>query len=298
MRFFFWRRPQTNTVETARSRRWVWLGGHRILTNTPYVMPKDKLEGDRLDLQHHLLKLAAGGNYRAPIRQPRDILDVACGTGTWGREMAQEFKRARVIGFDIDPTLPERAMEVLGPGGQFPPNFRFQVADALKPFPFADGEFDFVHARLISPFVPIARWPDVLAEMMRVLKPGGIIEVVELEHLPESPSQAYMTLSNYGRDLMAQRGLFTGVGDALPGLLEQAGAKHIQQRKFVLGTDLRQRRLLAADMLAAQAHVKPLMVRAGRFTEEEFDALHAQSKAEVTQLGITVPVVFCFGQKP
>jgi ubiquinone/menaquinone biosynthesis C-methylase UbiE len=297
MRFFFWRRPQTNTVETARSRRWVWLGGRRILTNTPYIMPKDKLEGDRLDLQHHLFKLAAGGNYRAPIRQPREILDVACGTGIWGREMAQEFKRARVIGFDIDPTLPERAMEILGPGGQFPPNFRFQVADALKPFPFADGEFDFVHARLISPFVPIARWPDVLAEMMRVLKPGGIIEVVDMEQTPQTPSKALMTLGNYGLEMMRQRGLFTGVGDALPGLLEQAGATRIQQRKFVLGADLRQRRLLAADMLAAIANIKPLMIREGRYTEEEFEALYTPGKAEVMELGITMPIVFCFGQK-
>src|SRR5581483_4687510 len=143
-RLFGWFRRPPQQVEasddTSRS-RWAWLGGRRILTNTPYVMPKDKAEGDRLDLQHHLLKLATGKNYRAPIRQPRTILDVACGTGIWGREMAQEFKRAEVIGFDIDRTPMEASLARLGPTGQFPPNFKFLEADAFKPYPFDDEQF-------------------------------------------------------------------------------------------------------------------------------------------------------------
>ncbi len=295
MRLFFWRKSRERTA----SQRWTWLGGRRVLTNTPYVMPKDKLEGDRLDLQHHLFKVAAGGLYCVPLPAPPEgVLDVACGTGAWGREIAQQFPDARVIGFDIDPSLPERAMEVLGPGGQFPVNFRFQVADALKPFPFQDEEFDFVHARLISPFVPTARFPAVVGEMMRVLKRGGVIELVEMEAPPRTKSEAFMTIARYGEERMAQRGLYVGVGNALPDLLRQAGASQVEQRKFVLGKDRRQRRMLAADMLAAQAHIKPLMVREGRFTEEQFDELYKRGKTEVEEYGLEMPVVFCFGQKP
>ena len=180
----------------ARLQRWTWLRGRRVLTNTPYIFPKDEAEGSRLDLQHHLFKLAAGGLYRAPLYQPRSILDVACGTGIWAREMAQHFPKAQVIGFDIDKSLPEKAMELLGPGGQFPHNFRFQVADALQPFPFHEATFDFVHARLISPFVPIPRWPDVLREMMRVLTPGGVIEVVDFRGPPRTPSPAFLRSSD------------------------------------------------------------------------------------------------------
>ena len=297
MRLLFWRRPSTTEEIPAPPRRWAWLGGRRVLTNTPYIFPKDEKEGSRLDLQHHLFKLAAGGLSRAPVYQPRSILDVACGTGIWAREMADKFPSAQVIGFDIDQSLPEKAMELLGPGGQFPQNFRFQVADALKPFPFEDDSFDFAHARLISPFVPIPRWPDVLHEMMRVLQPGGVIEVVDFRGPPRTPSPAFRALFRLSAALMTQRNLFVGVGDALLELLPQAGAQGVQQRAFVLGSNTRQARLLATDLLAAQGHVKPFLVQTGTITEEAFDRLYAQAQREVPQMGIQTPVVFCFGKK-
>ena len=271
-----------------------------MLTNTPYVLPKDKAEGDRLDLQHYLVRHVAQGNYRAPLRQPRAILDVATGTGIWARELASEFPRARVVGFDIDRTPLERSLEVLGPGGQFPANFSFQLADALKPFPFAEGEFDVVHARFISPFVPIPAWPQVVAEMMRVLAPGGIIELVELEAPPTSASAAYNTLAAAGSKLMEGRHLYRGVGDDLPGYLQRAGAQQVQQRHFVIGTGdqaQRQQRMLASDLLAALEHSKVFTVRVGLMPEDQYDALLRQARQEVAQVGLTMPVVFCFGRK-
>ena len=53
MRFFGWfqRQPEQNEARFSSSRRWAWLAGRRVLTNTPYVMPKDKAEGDRLDIR-------------------------------------------------------------------------------------------------------------------------------------------------------------------------------------------------------------------------------------------------------
>jgi len=297
MRILFWGQTRTNSDDPpARPRRWVWLAGRRLLTNTPYVLPKDVQEADRLDLQHHLLKIAAGGNYRAPVRYPRDILDVACGTGIWGREMAQQFKRARVIGFDIDRTPMERALEILGPGGQFPPNFRFQTADALKPFPFEDEAFDFVHGRMMSPFLPVAQWPQVVGEMVRVTRQGGYIELVDMEQTPFSDSAAYHTIEQAIAGLMEKRGLYVGVGDNLAEHLRQAGLKHVQQRKFLLGTG-REQRLLAADVLAIQSHMRPILVKLGSFSEERFDALYQQAKEDTQQLGIKMPVVFAFGQK-
>lgn len=299
MRLFFWRTSPPDALPT-HSRRWTWLGGRRILSNTPYVLPKDRAEGDRLDLQHHLLKLAAGGLYRAPVRQPRAILDVATGTGIWAREMALEFPNARVIGIDIDRTPLERSLEVLGPGGQFPTNFSFQMADALQPFPFEDGEFDFVHGRMMSPFVPINRWPQVIGEMMRVLKVGGCIELVDMERSPVTSSQAYQRIAQEVAQLMEKRGLYVGVGDELTAHLQRAGAKRVQQRKFVLGSGRqreRERRLLVTDVLSIQANMKPILVRTGALSEEEFDRIYGQTKAELMSVGIVMPVVFCFGTK-
>lgn len=297
MRLLFWRRQPSQHLP---ARRWTWLAGRRILTNTPYVLPKDQAEGDRLDLQHYLLKIAAGGLYRAPIRQPHAILDVATGTGIWAREMALEFPNARVIGFDIDRTPLERSLKVLGPGGQFPTNFSFQMADALKRFPFEDGAFDFVHGRLMSPFIPKEQWPHVVSEMMRVLRPGGCLELVDMERPPFSSSEAYHLIERAIARLMEHRGLYVGVGDELMWHLQRAGARRVQQRKFLLGNGRqreREQRLLATDVLSIQANMKAILVRSGAFSEEQFDTVYQRAKAELMRVGIAMPVVFCFGMK-
>lgn len=303
MRLLFWRRPPPTEGFPAPPRRWAWLGGRRMLTNTPYVIPKDSDEGSRLDVQHHLFKLAAGGLYRAPVRQPHSILDVACGTGKWARDIAEQFPRARVIGIDIDASLPERAIEVLGPGGQFPQNFRFQVADALKPFPFGDAEFDFVHARLISPFVPIARWLDVVGEMVRVLRPGGLIELVDYQTTPQTPSPAYNRFLVAVSDFCNQSGVFIGLGESLTSYLRQAGVQRVQQRTFVLGQGRaeseshRQQRLLAANCSAVVEHMQPVLTRKGYFSDADYEVLVRQVKEELPQVGIVWQVVFAFGTK-
>lgn len=302
MRLPGWFRPSRLEVEKADAsprHRWAWLSGRRILTNTPYVFPKDKIEGDRLDLQHYLYKQAMGGNYRAPIRQPRTILDIACGTGIWAREMAQEFKRAQVIGFDIDRTPMEASLARLGPNGQFPPNFRFLEADALKPFPFEDESFDFTHARLIGPFVPSQRWPDVVAEMVRVTRRGGYIELVDAEPA-QTPSPSYRTLWSSVTRLLEARGLNAGSGPYLADYMRQAGLQRVQQRRFILGAGPlgnRQQRLLIADFLAALTNMQPIIVKSGMFSEADYSANLERTHEELPRLGVTMPIVCAFSVK-
>lgn len=303
MRLFGWfRRPPQQVAapdDTPRS-RWAWLGGRRILTNTPYVMPKDKAEGDRLDLQHHLLKLATGKNYRAPIRQPRTILDVACGTGIWGREMAQEFKRAEVIGFDIDRTPMEASLARLGPTGQFPPNFKFLEADALKRFPFDDEQFDFAHSRFISPFLPVEHWPHVVSEMVRVTKRGGYIELVDFS-MPNSTSPTFNYLLEAAfKRLLSMRGLHNGGGPHLVGYLRQAGLTRVQERQIILGTGpqaARQQRLMVADSLAVYTNLQPVVVKLGLVPEADYNTLLAKLREELPRTGYTWPVTSAFSVK-
>ena len=300
MRLLFWRKPQDEVQPLPAPKRWTWLAGRRVLTTTPYVLPKDQAEGDRLDIQQHLIKLALGSNYCAPIRQPTRILDVACGTGTWGREMAQQFPQARVLGIDVDRTPLERALERLGPQGLVPPNFRFQVADALQPLPFADAAFDYAHARLMSPFVPQRQWPQVIAEMLRVLEPGGFIELVEFEESARSTDPALTALIAALDRVALARGLDTHTGVKLAGYLRQAGATAVQHWRIVLGQgrqEQRQQRLLAADALALVNHVGPLLVRAGVFTQATFTDLVQQAEQAAPQAIIHFPLIAAVGRK-
>lgn len=297
MHFFFWRNRAESTQDPPL--RWRWLGGRRML-NAPYVMPKDKLEGDRLDLQHHLLKLAASGNYRAPLRQVRSILDVACGTGIWGREMAFHYPEARVVGFDYDRTPLERALEVLGPGGQFPENFRFVEANMFERFPFEDGEFDYTFSRFLVVATPTEKWPHLASEMVRVTRRGGYVEMVDMQQFPVTESPAYNRVLAAAADLVQKRGMQTGVEHTLKGYLEQAGLKRVQERAFKVGTgraQSREQRLLISDLLAGHRNLKGALVKLGYFSEAEFDTLMAGEEQELPRYGVYLPVIYTFGCK-
>lgn len=300
MRLFGWFRRAADDEPDKNRSRWQWFGGRRILSFGTYLFPKDAAEGNRLDLQHHLLKIALGGNYRAPVRQPRAILDVACGTGIWCRELAHEFPDAQFVGFDIDSTPLEASRQRLGPSGQFPANFRFLEANALKPFPFEDASFDFTHARLLAGFLPIAQWPAVVAEMVRVTRPGGYIELVENE-LPSSPSPAFNFLVDISLQMVRKYGLYEGAGPHLTDHLRQAGLERVQQRRVVLGTGRyasRQQRLMITDLVAGAENFKPIALKAGLTSEEEYSAALARDQDELTKMGVTWPYTCAYGMKP
>lgn len=302
MRLFgrFRRAPQQTPDKGTAPKRWSWFAGRRLLLTSPYVLPKDTAEGGRLDLQHHLLKVAFGRNYASRLRAPRMILDVACGTGAWGRDLALEFKRAQVIGFDFDRTPLEAALKLAGSDGRFPTNFHYVEADALKRFPFEDNTFDFAFARLIAPFVPAAQWPHVVREMVRVTRLGGSVEVADSGGFPVSPSPAFTALVEAMKRLMGQRGLYTEPGPHLADLLSQGGVSRVKVRHVSVGTGnnaLRQQRMLAADMLSAGATMAPIFAKLGMFSQEECDALLARAREEVARMGITWNFTWAFGVK-
>src|SRR5579884_3542518 len=75
----------------------------QYLAEVPYELPKDLEEINRLDFQHFMLRFLLKGNYVAPVRNPRNILDVGCGTGRWGMEISYVFPNARIVGVDMVP---------------------------------------------------------------------------------------------------------------------------------------------------------------------------------------------------
>lgn len=83
-------------------------------------------------------------------------------------DFADEYPGAEVIGTDISPVQPTWV----------PPNLKFEIDDATKPWTFADNSFDFVHIRYLNG--SISDWPALFKEAYRVLKPGGAIESFEV----------------------------------------------------------------------------------------------------------------------
>jgi SAM-dependent methyltransferase len=133
--------------------------------------------------------LDPGGHVLAALRRMapwkgRTVVDLGCGTGYWLAGYAREA--ARAIGVEPDPALRERAAARVKdmPGAEVMPG-------SAEHLPLADRSADVVHARFAyflapgSEDGPRTRRPGAdpgLAEVMRVLRPGGSLIVVENDY--------------------------------------------------------------------------------------------------------------------
>lgn len=101
------------------------------------------------------------------LRSGMKVLDVACGNGNAALAAARRY--ADVTGIDYVPALVEAARRRASADGL---QARFEVGDA-EALPFADGSFDAVTSVVGVMFT--ANHEQAAAEMMRVVRPGGVI---------------------------------------------------------------------------------------------------------------------------
>src|SRR5580693_5190294 len=101
----------------------------------------------------------------------RRILDAGCGAGPLSAALRD--RGAIVSGFDKSAGMIELARRRLGDDADL------QVADLGRPLPFPDGAFDDVTASLVLHY--LEDWGPALAELRRVLKPGGRL-IVSVNH--------------------------------------------------------------------------------------------------------------------
>ncbi|KAJ3266252.1 hypothetical protein HK104_006145, partial [Borealophlyctis nickersoniae] len=85
--------------------------------------------------------------------------------------MASTFPHIHVHGIDLAPVQPRTVKPV---------NAHFTVADLTGPLPFDDGTFEFVRMRCCGWAIKSEQWRAVVAELARVTKVGGFVEVVEM----------------------------------------------------------------------------------------------------------------------
>ncbi len=93
----------------------------------------------------------------------RRILDAGCGSGPISAGCRD--RGATVTGFDRSAKMVELARRRLGADADL------RVADLSRPLPYPDGAFDDVIASLVLHY--LEDWTAPLAELRRVLRPGG-----------------------------------------------------------------------------------------------------------------------------
>ncbi len=126
------------------------------------------------------LKMAAA---RLPEGEPKMVLDVACGTGDVSLKLHKMFPKANITGLDLSPGMLWVAKGKLEWwDAETQKLITFMEGDCLQ-MPFPDGTFDMVTVAYgVRNF---ERLEDGYREMRRVLKPGGVLCVIELSE-PEN----------------------------------------------------------------------------------------------------------------
>jgi demethylmenaquinone methyltransferase/2-methoxy-6-polyprenyl-1,4-benzoquinol methylase len=117
-----------------------------------------------------------------PVGAVRRILDLGCGTGELTRLTARHFPGAEVVGIDFTAAMIAVARRrTTGPGEAS--RIEYGRGTAMR-LPFADGAFDLAtNAFLARNLVDLDA---ALREMRRVLRPGGVLLVLEITE-PVSP---------------------------------------------------------------------------------------------------------------
>ncbi|TGZ76702.1 S-adenosyl-L-methionine-dependent methyltransferase [Ascodesmis nigricans] len=160
--------PSETTSVKSSVRDYIYENGrryHRYGETGKYILPNDE---DRLDLMHHILLMALGGDlHMAPVKNPHHVLDCGTGTGIWALDFGDQHPEATVTGVDLSPIQP----------GWVAPNVRFEVDDLEKDWTWAENKFDFVHIRSICN--GIRDYQRLVDQAFRHTKPGGWAELAE-----------------------------------------------------------------------------------------------------------------------
>ena len=123
----------------------------------------------------------------ARIQPGETVLDVGCGTGTLVMKVARRVGRAgRVAG--IDPATQQIARARSKAARRHLP-IEFQIG-VIEQLPFPDQTFDVVFSTLMMHHLPVPLKRKGLAEISRVLKPGGRLVIADFTHKKERQGQA------------------------------------------------------------------------------------------------------------
>jgi demethylmenaquinone methyltransferase/2-methoxy-6-polyprenyl-1,4-benzoquinol methylase/phosphoethanolamine N-methyltransferase len=114
----------------------------------------------------------------ARLKSGEKVLDVGCGTGSLALiAKAQVGPTGQIYGTDASPEMIEVAQKKATQAGV---DVTFQV-DLIENITFHDNQFDVVLSSLMMHHLPDDLKREGLAEIYRVLKPGGRLLVVDIE---------------------------------------------------------------------------------------------------------------------
>ena len=154
------------------------------------------------------------------------VLDFGCGPGTISMGLAKAVHPGELQGIDMEESQIEMARAAAAAGGHDNACFRGGDVTAL---PFEDDSFDVAHCHAVLMHVPDTQ--AVLAEVKRVLRPGGIVSCREMigdsTFFAPDPGDLSGAMATFLKLLEANRG-HPQMGKELKGAILEAGFTDIE----------------------------------------------------------------------
>jgi SAM-dependent methyltransferase len=116
--------------------------------------------------------------------EPSRVLDFGTGIGNSLSHLARLFPGAEITGLDVSA----RSLEVAE--GRFPGVATLVRYEGRGPMPLADARFDLVFSACVFHHIDAAEHGPILAELRRVLAPGGWLVI--FEHNPVNPATRHI----------------------------------------------------------------------------------------------------------
>ncbi|KAF5392908.1 hypothetical protein D9757_001061 [Collybiopsis confluens] len=223
--------PSVSTMNGGES-------GERYYASDKYLLPADKKETARLEVQHRVFSKAFENRLSqlpVKLKSGDQVLESAAGTGIWTLEFLEETRKDGVTlniqCIDIsDKQFPK----------EHPPEIHFSLQSVTDLPSKWNERFSYAHQRLLVLALDKSLWRKAARELFRVLKPGGWLELVEIEL--QSYQLCFGPCSSKVQSLVLkmypEKGVLIDLAQHLPSILEESGFVDVQcgMRKTLVGS--------------------------------------------------------------
>lgn len=275
------------------------IAGRELDANAAYSLGSSGDESERLRRQaDELAPESRDVLDRVGLRPGNAAIDLGCGPrGIVEMLCERVMPGGRVVGLDSDPAHVAMLSELVA--SQALSGVEVVCADAQETG-LPDGSFDLVHARALLINVP--QPAEVLAEMVRISRPGGWIAGLEpdAEHgVCYPPHQAFDRLWELFHVVFARNGADPHIGRRTAELYRQAGLEDVSiEARAGLYSAGHSRSTIRADLVRA---MRPHVIEMGLADERELDELDAAARAHFDKPDtIVIPHLnfLTWGRKP
>jgi SAM-dependent methyltransferase len=263
-----------------------------------YTLGSSTVERERLrsqadDLRPHSEELFG----RIGVKPGWNALDLGCGPcGNLGLLAELTGPDGRVLGLDVNPDHVRLAGEFAAASELG--NVTVKAADA-RATGLPGSSFDLVYARLLLINIP---WPaDVVAEMVRLARPGGWVagEEAEAIFICHPPHEAWDRLAGILRQAWRLEEADITMGRQMTGLYRAAGLEDVVVRAFAdVHPAGHRRRMIVPDLVRS---LRPKILERELLTERQLDELDRAARAHIEDpRTVMLPMLYftAWGRKP